>query len=68
MVVRAETRENKFGDILKPGNVLRVAAGGSGSGGELTLRNILAAAPEWKQVIGCDASNGLIQEIARKPC
>jgi TRAP-type uncharacterized transport system substrate-binding protein len=24
---------------------------GSGSGGELTLRNILAAAPEWKQLI-----------------
>ena len=31
--------------------MLRVAAGGSGSGGELTLRNILASAPEWKQVI-----------------
>jgi TRAP-type uncharacterized transport system substrate-binding protein len=54
MVVRAETREDKFGDMidnLKPGTVLRVAAGGSGSGGELTLRNILANAPEWKQTI-----------------
>lgn len=54
MVVRAETRESKFADIvanLKSGSVLRVAAGGSGSGGELTLRNILASEPEWKQII-----------------
>lgn len=54
MVVRAETREDKFDDMinaLKPGTVLRVAAGGAGSGGELTLRNILANAPEWKQSI-----------------
>ena len=54
MVVRAETREGKFGDMidrLAPGAVLRVAAGGSGSGGELTLRNILANAPEWKQLV-----------------
>ena len=54
MVVRAEAGEAKFGDMiarLAPGAVLRVAAGGSGSGGELTLRNILASAPEWKQVI-----------------
>lgn len=54
MVVRADTREDRFGDMidhLKPGSVLRVAAGGSGSGGELTLRNILANAPEWKQII-----------------
>ncbi len=54
MVVRADTREDKLGDMiaaLKPGTVLRVAAGGSGSGGELTLRSILAHAPEWKQLI-----------------
>ncbi|WP_018409379.1 TAXI family TRAP transporter solute-binding subunit [Methylocystis rosea] len=54
MVVRSEAREDKFGEMvhdLKPGDVLRVAAGGAGSGGELTLRNILAAAPEWKQLI-----------------
>ena len=54
MVVRADAREDKFGDLvnaLKPGEVLRVAAGGSGSGGELTLRNILSSAPEWKQLI-----------------
>lgn len=54
MVVRADAREDKFSDMishLKPGGVLRVAAGGSGSGGELTLRNILSTAPEWKQVI-----------------
>jgi TRAP-type uncharacterized transport system substrate-binding protein len=54
MVVRAETREDKFGEMvdhLKPGNVLRIAAGGPGSGGELTLRTILANAPEWKQII-----------------
>lgn len=54
MIVRADTREDKFSDLverLKPGTVLRVAAGGSGSGGELTFRTILALAPEWKQVI-----------------
>src|SRR5271165_5202526 len=54
MVVRAETREDKFGDMisrLPPGKVLRVAAGGSGSGGELTLRNILASEPGWKEII-----------------
>lgn len=54
MVVRAETREAKFADMvanLKSGSVLRVAAGGSGSGGELTLRNILASEPAWKQII-----------------
>ena len=54
MVVRAETREDKFADMinaLKPGSVLRVAAGGAGSGGELTFRNILANAPEWKQIV-----------------
>lgn len=54
MVVRADVGDDKFGDMvdhLKPGVVLRVAAGGSGSGGELTLRNILANAPEWKQII-----------------
>jgi TRAP-type uncharacterized transport system substrate-binding protein len=54
MIVRAETREDKFGDLvdhLKSGEVLRVAAGGSGSGGELTLRNILVSTPEWKQII-----------------
>jgi len=36
MVVRAETREDKFGDMVanpKSGAVLHVAAGGSGSGG-----------------------------------
>jgi TRAP-type uncharacterized transport system substrate-binding protein len=54
MIVRADTREDKFSDVvdhLKSGEVLKVAAGGSGSGGELTLRNILAGAPEWKQII-----------------
>jgi len=54
MVVREETREDKFGDMvgsLKGGAVLRVAAGGAGSGGEATLRAILATAPEWKQII-----------------
>ncbi|HMK89678.1 MAG TPA: TAXI family TRAP transporter solute-binding subunit [Methylocystis sp.] len=54
LVVRAETREDKFADMvaaLKRGEVLRVAAGGSGSGGEATLRNILAGAPEWKQLV-----------------
>jgi TRAP-type uncharacterized transport system substrate-binding protein len=54
MVVRADVREDKFGDLigaLKSGAVLRVAAGGSGSGGELTLRNILASEPEWKQLV-----------------
>ena len=54
MVVRDETREGKFEDMVRhlaPGTVLRVAAGGSGSGGELTLRNILAANPGWKEVI-----------------
>ena len=43
LVVRADTREDRFGDMvdhLKPGSVLHVSAGGSGSGGELTLRNI----------------------------
>jgi hypothetical protein len=37
-------RESKFGDMidrLAPGTLLKVAAGGSGSG-ELTLRNISA--------------------------
>lgn len=54
MVVRAETREGKFAELvddLKSGAVLRVAAGGSGSGGELTLRNVLASAPEWKLLV-----------------
>jgi TRAP-type uncharacterized transport system substrate-binding protein len=54
MVVRAETREDKFSELLdhlKPGSVLRVAAGGPGSGGDLTLRRTLAATPEWKQVV-----------------
>lgn len=54
MVVREETREDKFGEMvgnLKQGAVLRVAAGGSGSGGEATLRAILVTAPEWKQLI-----------------
>jgi TRAP-type uncharacterized transport system substrate-binding protein len=36
---------------LKTGAVLRVAAGGAGSGGEATLRTILANTPEWKQLI-----------------
>ncbi len=54
MVVRADQRESKFGDMidrLASGTVLRVAAGGSGSGGDLTFRNILANAPEWKQLV-----------------
>ncbi|RBP03090.1 NMT1 family protein [Roseiarcus fermentans] len=54
MVVRADQRESKFGDMvagLASGTVLRVAAGGSGSGGDLTLRNILASAPDWKQLV-----------------
>ena len=54
MVVRADVSSDKFADlvgVLKPGSVLRVAAGGSGSGGEATLRNVLAAAPEWKQLV-----------------
>ncbi|MBY6243247.1 TAXI family TRAP transporter solute-binding subunit [Methylosinus sp. Sm6] len=54
MVVRAETRESKFADLvdnLKSGSVLRVAAGGAGSGGELTLRSVLASQPEWKLLI-----------------
>jgi TRAP-type uncharacterized transport system substrate-binding protein len=54
MVVREETREDKFGEMvdhLKQGAVLRVAAGGSGSGGEATLRATLSQAPEWKQIV-----------------
>jgi TRAP-type uncharacterized transport system substrate-binding protein len=54
MVVRADQRESKFGDMigrLASGTVLRLAAGGSGSGGDLTFRNILANAPEWKQLV-----------------
>lgn len=54
MVVRDETPENKFGEMvdrLKQGAVLRVAAGGPGSGGEATLRNVLAHAPGWKQSV-----------------
>jgi TRAP-type uncharacterized transport system substrate-binding protein len=54
MIVRADVGENKFAEMiegLKAGAVLRVAAGGSGSGGEMTLRNVLAASPEWKQRI-----------------
>lgn len=54
MIVRADARENKFADMLanlKAGAVLRVAAGGAGSGGELTFRNLLAANPEWKQQV-----------------
>ena len=54
MIVRADARDDKFSELvshLKPGEVLKVAAGGSGSGGEMQLRNILAGAPEWKQII-----------------
>lgn len=54
MVVRADQRETRFGDMLAglaAGTVLRVAAGGSGSGGDLTLRNILANAPDWKRLV-----------------
>jgi TRAP-type uncharacterized transport system substrate-binding protein len=54
MIVRSDVRSDKFADMadgLKPGNVLRVAAGGPGSGGELTFRNILAGSPEWKSRI-----------------
>lgn len=54
MVARADQREGRFGDMiarLAPGTVLKVAAGGSGSGGELTLRNVLANDPEWKQLV-----------------
>src|SRR5271157_2227312 len=54
MVVRDDQREGKFGDMiarLAPGTVLKVAAGGSGSGGELTLRNVLSNDPEWKQLV-----------------
>jgi len=54
MVVRSETREGKFGDMiarLPPGTVLRVAAGGSGSGGEMTLRSILASESGWKELV-----------------
>lgn len=68
MVVRDDTRESRFSDMidrLKPGSVLRVAAGGSGSGGELTLRNILANAPEWKQVVDItsDASDTALNKL-----
>jgi TRAP-type uncharacterized transport system substrate-binding protein len=54
MIVRDDAREDKFADMidgLKAGGVLKVAAGGSGSGGELTLRNMMASRPEWKQRI-----------------
>jgi TRAP-type uncharacterized transport system substrate-binding protein len=54
MIVRADTRTDKFAEMvdgLKPGSVLRIAAGGPGSGGELTLRNILAGSPDWKSRI-----------------
>ncbi len=54
LVVRGDQRENRFGDIiarLPAGTVFRVAAGGSGSGGELTLRNILASDPDWKHSV-----------------
>jgi TRAP-type uncharacterized transport system substrate-binding protein len=54
MVVRADTPDDKFADMVnhvKQGGVLHIATGGAGSGGELTFRNILATAPEWKQII-----------------
>lgn len=68
MVVREETREDKFGDMvghLERGAVLRVAAGGSGSGGEATLRTILGHAPEWKQIvdIGPDGSATALNKL-----
>jgi len=58
MIVRADERADKFSDMigsLKAGTVVKVAAGGSGSGGELTLRNMMAAQPEWKQRIDLQA-------------
>jgi len=68
MVVRDDQREGRFREMierLKPGSVLRVGAGGSGSGGELTLRNILASVPEWKQVVDItpDASETALNKL-----
>jgi TRAP-type uncharacterized transport system substrate-binding protein len=37
----------KMIDSLQPGQVLRVAAGGSGSGGEATIRRVLSVHPSW---------------------
>lgn len=54
LIVRADTRWNKFPDMVKNpkgGNIVRIAAGGPTSGGELTLRNMLANAPKWKQIV-----------------
>jgi TRAP-type uncharacterized transport system substrate-binding protein len=54
MVVRDDTGEDSLSRMvenLKSSSVLHIAAGGAGSGGEATLRAILATKPDWKQVI-----------------
>lgn len=53
-IVRADAPQDTFDKMvsaLPQGGVLHVAAGGSGSGGEATLRMMLASNPEWKQSV-----------------
>lgn len=56
--------KNSYDDFEKlvanvpDGKVLHVAAGGSGSGGEFTLRTVLASNPSWKSRIVIEADAG----------
>ncbi len=54
LIVRAMTRSGSLADLaqgLKPPALLRIAAGGPDSGGDLTLRNILAASPQLREAV-----------------
>ncbi len=52
LIVRANVRSSSFADMAQSAQgPLRIAAGGPDSGGDLTFRNILAAAPKWKEAV-----------------
>jgi TRAP-type uncharacterized transport system substrate-binding protein len=62
-IARASDPEDKFSDMvenLKEGTTIDVAAGGSGSGGEATLRAILASEPTWKQSVNIQSDGSLV--------
>jgi hypothetical protein len=60
-VVRADTSYNRVsGQIggVGEGQVLNVAAGEDGSGGQITLKNLLASNPRWHSVVHVTTDGG----------
>lgn len=71
LIARSEIAQNNLSGMvraLKPGEIIKVAAGGPNSGGDLTLRNILENSPKYSPYISIAPylPSAITEKFARK--